>query len=137
MCLCQEVKYNSRATSFSSNTNQELSISLDPLTDCRTFSSTNYSTVSGRESVLIKQSSPAILGGPILEKACTLTKSTAVIASDECALANLFDLLNDISIWRLNCEKYADYFGAEFNLGLVNHSNRSENVLCDTFNIKQ
>ena len=48
MCLCQEVKYSSRAISFRSNTNQELSISLEPLNDCRTFSSTNYSTVSVR-----------------------------------------------------------------------------------------
>lgn len=46
-----------RATSFRTDTHQELSISLDPLTDCRTFSSTSYSTVSGRDSALIKQTS--------------------------------------------------------------------------------
>lgn len=89
----------SSATSFGCNTNQELSISLDLLTDCRTFSFTNYSAVSGKESALIKQvSHQAIPEGPILGKASHINKSTAVVAYDERALANIFDLLNDASI---------------------------------------
>lgn len=65
-----------------------------------------------------------------------INKSTAVITTDKCALANLFDLLNDISIWSLNCKEYADYFRAEFNFRGVNHSDTSHNVFFDIFNIK-
>lgn len=78
---------------------------------------------------------PAISWGLILGKSRHINKSTAVITSYKCGLANVFDLMNDISIQNLNSKRYADYSRSKFNLRIVNHWR--QNVSFNMFNIKQ